>query len=108
MEWHRWREGADGASPSTCTHCKAARKSSERCDGCIEPVLWVGNVAVATLYIAMQTQWLRNDYNGHRVGLRYESIETVARYHEIEVTPELFDHLQGLEIAAINMDANKS
>jgi hypothetical protein len=48
-----------------------------------------------------QTQWIVSGM-GHRVGLSYAGLEAAARLSGADMTPELFDQVQLLELTTIN------
>ena len=48
-----------------------------------------------------QTQWIIGGM-GQRTGLNYAGVESVARFSRVELTPELFDQVQLLELTVIN------
>ena len=69
--------------------------------------LWPCNVATYNLWLACQTQWVR-DMQG-RCGLNYQGVEVVMRRMRLrgEAADRHFFSLQTMEIAAINVWAEQ-
>lgn len=63
----------------------------------VEPENWDALV----LFMRSQTQWIIGGM-GQRTGLNYSGVESVARLSRVELTPELFDQVQLLELTVIN------
>lgn len=51
----------------------------------------------------MQTQWRRGSI-GERTGLDYIAVETVARLQGFDLTPELFELVQAMEMETLQVD----
>lgn len=59
------------------------------------------NWDAVVLFMRSQTQWVVSAM-GQRTGLNYAGIETVARLYRMDLTPDLFDQVQLLELTVIN------
>jgi hypothetical protein len=63
----------------------------------IEPENW----SAFTLFLRSQTQWNVGGM-GTRTGLNYAGVEVVARLSGCELSPDVFDKLQLLEVSTLN------
>ncbi len=61
-----------------------------------EPEFFPDESGAPVLFSRLQTQWQRNG-TGSLTGLNYMAIEPVARMLEVEMTPQVFTHLQVME-----------
>lgn len=58
------------------------------------------NLEALNFFMRLQTQWVVSPM-GERVGLNYGSIEPCARMLATEMTPELFEKVQIMEVTAL-------
>ena len=66
-----------------------------------EPLgIYPENWDAVQLFLRVQSQWYFSGL-GQRTGLNYSGVETAARLLGYNLTPDLFDQVQNLELAAI-------
>lgn len=58
------------------------------------------NLEALEFFMRLQTQWVISPM-GERVGLNYAGVEPCARMSDIKMTPDLFEKVQIMELAAL-------
>lgn len=58
------------------------------------------NWTVVQFFLRLQTQWLVGGM-GSRTGLNYPGVESAGRLSGVDITVELFEQLQIMELAAL-------
>lgn len=61
----------------------------------------VDDAATVALFLALDTQWRRHPFTGHRAGLDYAAIKPTADLAGLEITPAVLPGLRVMEQAAI-------
>lgn len=84
------------AGPEYCKACKAQRKSTEPCGGCIEPSVLPPNEPVLYVFNKMASQWNYSP-TGERTGLNLPALKTVMSFYDIDDEPLLFERIQVCE-----------
>lgn len=78
-----------------------ARFLTARASGDDEIAIHRDDAGIVALFFALDTQWLRHPFTGHRTGLDYAKIQPTADLAGIEVDRNTLPGLRVMEQAAI-------
>lgn len=67
--------------------------------------LFEGEARIASLFLALSTQWRRHAMTGLHLGLDYGVIPTTAAMLGLTITPPDFHDLRAMEVAALGQFA---
>ena len=62
--------------------------------------VYAENWAAVLFFNRLQTQWIVGG-TGRRTGLNYPGVESAGRLAGVDITAEMFDQLQVMELAAL-------
>jgi len=73
---------------------------------CPEPEILPENFEAVQVFSACSTQW-RQTFSGLRSGLDYSAVETLMRLYDVQDKPDVFQRIQILERALIEVDRER-